>query len=221
MFYVRLVGLSRDWGEANLERVRTLSKRENTMWAGIETFSAGNAADKGACTTTEGQGSDGDGGGGIGVTPVKIPHSAQAGQTTQSSAGSSPRVDEAAAVAREVLKPPPPLAATMIVPDKTPSEACNGSTNENGNGKEPVGRRVAGGSSNGAGVSAGVTAGADVDVDVGAAPVDSREHAKGWKKTLPDLPSPAARKYAATYLATCLKQTLQRKPDDMARFVLP
>lgn len=210
------MGLSRDWEEAQRERVRTLGKRENTMWAAIESLSGGIAAAPGSIrevstvkgatntntTTTEGQGFDGDGGGGIGVTPVKIPHSAQAGHTTKSTAG-SPRVEEAsAAVAPEVLKPPPPLAATMIVPDKSPSEASNG--NVSGNGKEAVGRRVG-------------AAGSTNDAGAGAAPVDSRGHAKGWKKILPDLPSPAARKYAATYLATCLKQTLQRKPDDLAR----
>lgn len=170
------------------------------MWAAIDNLSARNAAAQGTSITTEGQGSDGDGGGGIGVTPVKIPHSAPAGQTVQSSAG-SPRVEEAA-VAPEVLKPPPALAATMIVPDKSPSEACNG------NGKEALGKRVG-------------AAGSTNDAGAGAAPVDGRGDAKGWKKILPDLPSPAARKYAATYLATCLKQTLQRKPDDMARCVLP
>ena len=38
-----------------------------------------------------------------------------------------------------------------------------------------------------------------------------------WKKELPATLSPAARRYAATYLATCVRQALQRNPDQMAR----
>eukprot|EP00903_Cladosiphon_okamuranus_P019581 g18009.t1 len=41
-----------------------------------------------------------------------------------------------------------------------------------------------------------------------------------WKKELPMQLSPAARRYAATYLATCLRQALQRNPDQMARCTL-
>ena len=38
-----------------------------------------------------------------------------------------------------------------------------------------------------------------------------------WTKELPAKLSPAARRYAATYLATCVRQALQRNPDQMAR----
>lgn len=38
-----------------------------------------------------------------------------------------------------------------------------------------------------------------------------------WNKELPATLSPAARRYAATYLATCVRQALQRNPDQMAR----
>lgn len=38
-----------------------------------------------------------------------------------------------------------------------------------------------------------------------------------WKVSLPVTLSPAARRYAATYLATCVRQALQRNPDQMAR----
>ncbi|CAN0178898.1 unnamed protein product [Ectocarpus sp. 6 AP-2014] len=41
-----------------------------------------------------------------------------------------------------------------------------------------------------------------------------------WKVSLPVTLSPAARRYAATYLATCVRQALQRNPDQMARCTL-
>eukprot|EP00752_Nemacystus_decipiens_P002257 g2138.t1 len=44
--------------------------------------------------------------------------------------------------------------------------------------------------------------------------------ASPWTKDLPEQLSSAARRYAATYLATCVRQALQRNPDQMARCTL-
>ncbi|CAM9621477.1 unnamed protein product [Scytosiphon promiscuus] len=49
---------------------------------------------------------------------------------------------------------------------------------------------------------------------------EEEEERNPWNKALPKMLTSAARRYAATYLATCVRQALQRNPDQMARCTL-
>lgn len=78
-------------------------------------------------------------------------------------------------------------------------------------------KKVKSGKADGVEVTPKAAAGEGEEEEAQEEEEEEEEEKNPWNKPLPEMLSPAARRYAATYLATCVRQALQRNPDQMAR----
>lgn len=230
----RFLGLSRSCRIGDEEHVKTICLRESNMLVAIERLTGGGGSNSGdtalssvtsrytsdataehaSSSTVAARGGRQEAGPGTGIlsySPVKIP---PATRPTAPAAGSPDKGNASstrspAKSTSAVSNPPTP----DVVPVKAPGESWKGVA-------EPEAGVGALAAAEQGTADPECAAGVVVPAVSGTTPVGTVQGAKGWKNVLPPTLSPPARKYAASFLATCARQSLQRNPNQMARRVL-
>ncbi|CBN78074.1 DEAD box helicase [Ectocarpus siliculosus] len=210
----RFVGLTRTAGAADKAHVKSICLREQNMLEAIRSLSGGGSSGSDVFRAKAGRGSgivlDGAAAAATAAATASLAGAPRTGVPgvcppvnvpTSSGSAASPSQTVTRAQARAAQTSPGAPSPTAVAPsdphppgkELAPADEVTAPTAK---GKEGRGGGVA--------------------PEAATAQPDDNP----WKVSLPVTLSPAARRYAATYLATCVRQALQRNPDQMARCTL-